>query len=108
MQNERIDIATVLQFFDRTYDEDDSKKRTYGIRFVTRDGRIKEIFNASKNTKRPGQKSPDPKGKGQYNLKLHGIVRLFDENTEEFRNAKPPHMIEFRPHNSENWLKIFH
>jgi len=104
----RIDIKTVMRLLNSAV-SDDGTLKTYGIRYVTMDGRIKEIYDASKNIKRPHfGDNPDPKGRGQYNLKYKGIVRLFDENSEEFRNAKLAHIIQFRNHNSTKWIDIFH
>lgn len=104
----RIDIKTVMRLLNGAV-SDDGTLKTYGIRFMTKEGRIKEIHDASKNIKRPQfGSSPDPKGRGQYNLKYHGLVRLFDENAEEYRNAKLAHIIQFRNYNTTHWVDIFH
>ena len=107
----KIDISTVLKQFDLVYDEKSNQVKTFGIRFITADGRKSEIHDARKNVKNPkaattGEVSPRTKQK--YNLKRHGAMKLFNENTEEYRDVKVAHMIEFRPYNQKIWIPIFH
>ncbi len=105
-----IDIGSVLKKFDQTVTEG-GQVLTYGIRFGTADGRQREIYHARKNVKSPKQSSEEDstgKGKFKYNLKYHGTMLLHDENAEEHRSVKPPHMYQFRDHNSKTWLTIRH
>jgi hypothetical protein len=106
-----IDIGSVLKSFDLVIDEKTNQVRTLGIRYVTASGKVGEIFDARKNVKNPkaqitGESSP--RSKQKYHLKEHGAMKLFNENTEEYRDIKVAHMIEFRPFNSKNWIPIFH
>lgn len=105
-----IDIGSVLNQFDLST-SDDGVVKTFGIRFVTADGRISEIYDARKNVKNYSQDTePTSSGltKQKYNLKRHGAMKLFNENTEEWRDVKVAHMVQFRPHNSKVWLPIYH
>ncbi len=104
----RIDIGTVMQKLNNAV-QDSGTVLMYGIRFITKEGRVKEIYHCRKNVKQVQHgNTPDPKGRGSYNLKFHGIVRLWDENAEQFLNAKLAHIVQFRDHNSTQWIPIFH
>lgn len=106
----KIDIGTVLNKLDIATSDDSEKVKTFGIRFVTRDGRVREIYDARKNVKLPREsgEGSSKRGKSHYNLKFHGTVKLYDENTEEYRDVKKAHMIQFREHNTTFWKTIFH
>lgn len=107
----KIDIATVLNHFDNVYDEASNAVRSYGIRFITARGTKQEIFDARKNVKNPKAKTTgkaDGKSKQKYNLKEFGTMKLYNENSEEYRDVKVAHMVEFRPHNSKTWIPIYH
>ena len=107
----KIDIATVLKQFDLVYDESSSAVKTFGLRFVTVSGRISEIYDARKNVKNVKAESTgttSDRSKQKYHLKAHGAMKLYNENTEEYRDVKVAHMIEFRPYNSKTWIPIYH
>lgn len=111
MNLKRIDIGTVLNILDDTVDEITGKVKTYGIRFVTGDGRIRELTNCRKNVKNPHQeviKNTDGKGRRMFNLKYHGAVLLWDEDGQVPRSPKASLMFQFRDYNSKKWLDIFH
>lgn len=106
-----IDIASVLKQFDLVFDEKTQQVKTMGIRYVTASGKIGEIFDARKNVKNPKAGTTDkesPRSKQKYRLKEYGAMKLFNENSEEYRDIKVAHMIEFRPHNSKVWIPIYH
>ena len=106
-----IDISSVLKQFDMVYDEQSQQVKTFGIRFVNAAGRVSEIFDARKNVKNPKAGTTgnvSPRSKQKYHLKAHGAMKLYNENSEEYRDVKVAHMIEFRPHNSKNWIPIYH
>ncbi len=107
----KIDIATVLKQFDNVYDDENQVVKTFGVRFMTKRGVKQEIFDARKNVKNPKAKTTgkiDQRSKQKYNLKEYGAIKLFNENTEEYRDPKVAHIIEFRPFNSRKWIPIFH
>jgi hypothetical protein len=106
-----IDISSVLNQFDLVIDESSNQVRTLGIRYITASGKVGEIFDARKNVKNPmakvdGERSP--RSKQKYHLKEHGAMKLYNENSEEYRDIKVAHMIEFRPFNSKKWIPIYH
>jgi len=108
---QKIDISTVLKQFDLVYDEHSKQVKTHGIRFVTADGRVSEIFDARKNVKNPQAATTgdrNPRSKQKYHLKEHGAMKLYNENSEEYRDVKVAHMVEFRPYNSKSWIPIRH
>lgn len=99
-----------MKNFDLTTGEDGSL-RTYGIRFVTADGRVSEIYDARKNVKNPHAEvtgDNNDRTKQKYHLKTHGAVKLFNDNSEEYRDVKLAHMIAFRPFNQKEWIPIVH
>jgi len=107
----RIDIGTVLNKFDDLVDEAQNKTRTYGIRFFTADGRIREISNARKNVKIPGRSrtgSNNLRSRSMFNLKFNGVMLLFDEDSQNYRSVKVAQMFQFRDPKSKIWLDIFH
>lgn len=107
----KIDIGTVLKQFDDVYNHDNLKVKTFGIRYITARGHLQAIHDARKNVKNPKAETTgegNPRGKQKYNLKRHGCMKLYNEHTEEYRDIKVAHMIEFRPHNSQTWIPIFH
>lgn len=107
----KIDIATVLKQFDQVYDELSNVVKTFGIKFVTRRGVVQQIFDARKNVKNPKAKTTgevNPRSKQKYHLQRHGCMKLYNEHTEEYRDVKVAHMVEFRPHNSKTWIPIWH
>lgn len=111
MQVKRIDIGSVLNKFDNTVDDSRNQTKTFGIRFIKPDGTVREFLNARKNVKHPGIiKSKDEKkmNRSMFNLKLHGVMLLFDEDQQQYRNVKVAQMFQFRDHGSSKWLDIFH
>ena len=93
--------------FDDLVDEGRNKTKTYGIRFIRRDGFAREIFNARKNVKMPNAEKAE-RGKFRYNMKFHGTILLFDDDAEEFRSVKVAQIFQFRDYNSEKWFDVFH
>jgi hypothetical protein len=106
---ERIDIASVLRKFDNQIDEKTNEVKTIGIRFITADGRLREMYDARKNVRNntaPIQQ--EARSKQKYHLKTYGVIKLFDDNAEEYRDVKVAHMVQYRPHNSTQWISIYH
>ncbi len=101
----------MLNHFDNLVDEGTTAVRTYGLRYITRAGNVKEIFDARKKVKGAGMgrtAQAEERGKFRYNLKFHGAMLLYDENADEYQTVKVAHMVQFRPYNSRNWLDIKH
>lgn len=106
----RIDIGTVLNKFDDTYDESTNQVKTFGIKFVKSDGQVREMI-CRKSVKSPKQgKSGDlqERGKAKYNLKYHGAMMLFDEEIQSYRSVKVAHIFAFKDFRSDQWLDVFH
>lgn len=106
---QRIDIGTLLNRFDDTISEKDGKTKTFGIRFITKDGRIREM-NARKNVQMPVRNGSPlaERGKLKYNLNFHGAMLLFDEDIQQYRSVKVAHIFGFRDFKSNQWIDVFH
>lgn len=107
----KIDIATVLKQFDGVYDELSNQVKTFGIKFITARGVVQQIYDARKNVKNPKAATTgevNPRSKQKYHLQRHGCMKLYNENSEEYRDVKVAHMVEFRPFNSKIWIPIYH
>lgn len=103
-----VDIGTVLRKFDDTVDLVTSEVKEYGIRFITRDGRLRTM-RARKNVKAPKQqlaKPLDPKGKVMYNLKRAGVILLQDLKINEPRSVKVACITQFRDYKSNQWHRV--
>lgn len=105
-----IDIGTVLNKFDHTYDERNAQVCEYGIRFITTDGRLRTM-RARKNVKSPKQalqSQLQPKAKTLFNLQRHGTLLLQDLDKEEARAVKVATICAFRDFNSSTWNNVRH
>lgn len=105
-----IDIGTVLNKFDDTYDELDFKVKAYGIRFITADGRVRTM-RARKNVKSPQQQLRAPlqeRGKQMFNLKLHGTMLVHDLDIDEPRTVKVATIFGFKDFQSTTWHNVRH
>lgn len=93
-----IDIGTVLDKFNDTYDEKTAVVKHYGIMFITADGRVRTM-DARKNVKSPKQELREPlrkRAKGLFNLQRHGTILLEDLTQREARTVKVPTIFGFR------------
>ncbi len=112
MEIRRIDIGTAVKKLDDLIDEGTGRVKTYGIRFITSDGRIRTMEQARKNVKNPRQKlkngNSQKRGRRIYNLKYHGVILLHDDYQNQFRSVKLANIFQFRDHKSNQWLDVFH
>lgn len=100
-----ITINTILAKIDQTVDEDGSI-RTFGIRYLKKGGLIGEKLKVRKGVepKRLLQTGGShPKGRIKYSLKAKGVIKLFDMETDEFRDIKVSTIFQFRDHRSDTW-----
>jgi hypothetical protein len=105
-----IDIGTVLQRFDDTYDERSAAVKEYGIRFLTADGRYREM-RCRKGVKAPKQQlhhGNQPKGKFRYNLQRNATMLVHDLVLNETRAVKPAMIFAFQDFESTEFIKVFH
>jgi hypothetical protein len=105
-----IDIGTVLNKFDDTYDEFDFAVKDYGIQFITSDGRLRSM-RARKNVKEPKRQlkaGNDPKGKFRYNLNRTGTMLVHDLAIDEPRSIKPAMLCAFADHQQTEFHRIRH
>lgn len=101
-----IDTASALSKMNDTWDEKTSQPKTYGLRFCSKNG-FREIYNARKGVRHPQQKFEARKSEGGHaNLKLNGLVQVFDDDIQQFRDIKYAQIIAFRDHNSSTWQQI--
>lgn len=101
-----IDTASALARMNDTYDHQSEEVKTYGIRFVSKNG-FREIYNARKGVKHPKQESkPNPNNRGKSQKKLNGLVQVFDDDIQEFRDIKFAQIIAFRNHKESVWIPV--
>lgn len=105
-----IDIGTVLNKFNDTYDEKTSVVKHYGIMFITADGRVRTM-DARKNVKSPKQglrQAQAPKAKGMFNLQRHGTILLEDLMKKESRTVKVATIFGFKDFNQTPFYNVRH
>lgn len=105
-----IDIGTVLNKFNQTVDEGTTDVKSFGIKFLTEDGHIREM-TCRKNVRAPKHglsRKLDERGKLNYNLKYNGVMLLRDEKIDEPRSVKVATIGKFRDHKSEIWQNVRH
>jgi hypothetical protein len=106
-----IDIGSVLNKFDDTYDEKKNEVKSYGIQFITDEGRVRTM-HCRKGVKAPKQQLTEggnqERGKFRFNLKRNGTIMLHDIDINKTRTPKVAAIFAFRDHKSTNWLKVFH
>jgi len=102
---QEIDIATALEKMRDTWDEIREEPKTYGLRFVSKNG-FREIYNARRGVKNPQQKAkPEGKRTRQHaHLKMRGLVQVFDDDIKQFRDIKFSNIIAFRDYNTKEWI----
>lgn len=101
-----IDTASALEKMRDTWDESTQQPKTYGLRFVSKNG-FREIYNARKAVKNPQQKADGTTGGGQHaHLKFKGLVQVYDDDIKEFRDIKFAQIIAFRDYNSTAWQLV--
>lgn len=106
-----IDIGTVLNKFNDTYDEQSNQVKNYGIRFITSDGRYRTMDKSRKNIKSPKQKlatALQKRAKGLFNLQAHGTILLHDLSIAAARTVKVAAICEFKDFGSSTWLRVRH
>jgi hypothetical protein len=110
-------ITTALNKLNTTIDPETNEVRTYGFRYIKKDGTLGEIYNARKQqfSSRPAADEKDKlQGltKGMYNLKRNSLIMLVNDEattaTDTFRNIKKPHIVGFRDYKSNEWLQVKH
>lgn len=106
-----IDIGTVLNKFDDTYDERNQAVKEYGIRFITEDGRLRTM-RCRKGVKAPQQQlvkeGNQPRGKFRFNLQYHGAILLHDLDINESRSPKVAMITQFKDYKSSTWVNVYH
>lgn len=105
-----IDIGTVLNKINDTYDERTTVVKSYGLMFITADGRVRTM-DARKNVKSPKQglrQAQAPKAKGLFNLQRHGTILLEDLQKRESRTVKVATIFGFKDFNQSPWHNVRH
>lgn len=103
-----IDIGTVLRKFDDTVDLVTNEVKSYGIRFITSDGRLRTMI-ARKNVKAPRlqlERPHDERGKFKFNLKRAGVMLLHDLKLDEPRSVKVACITHFRDYGDNKWHRV--
>jgi hypothetical protein len=106
-----IDIGTVLNKFDETYDDQNPAVKEFGIRFITTDGRHRTM-RCRKGVRAPKQelteKGNQERGKFRFNLKFNGTMLVHDLDIEESRAVKVASIFAFKDFNQTAWLRVYH
>lgn len=105
-----IDIGTVLNKFNDTYDERSSVVKSYEIMFITADGRVRTM-RARKNVKSPKQQLQAPlqkRAKGLFNLQRHGTILLHDLTLNEARTVKVATIFGFKDFKQQTLHNLRH
>ena len=101
-----IDTASALAKMNDTYDMDLDEVKTYGIRFVSKNG-FREIYNARKGVKHPKQKGKNKNmGGAKSHKKFNGLVQIFDDDIKQFRDIKFAQIIAFRNYKEKTWIPV--
>lgn len=96
-----IDIATVLNKLNDTVDERTTTAKSYGLRFLNKDGITRELI-CRKNVR------AGVRGKYQFSLKDRGLVQVTAEGESHPRLIKPTMIYGFRDYKSQVWQNVFH
>lgn len=100
-----IDTATALNLMNDTYDLERDQVKTFGLRFISKGG-FREIYNARKGVKHPKQQRAKQTNRGKSHKKYHGVVQIFDEDIQEFRDIKFAGIVGFRDYNTTEWIRV--
>jgi hypothetical protein len=102
----QIDTASALSKMNDTYDHVREEVKTYGLRFVSKNG-FREIYNARKGVKHPKQQSKsDTSKRGKSNKKFNGLVQVFDDDIQQFRDIKFAQIVAFRDYKEKTWIPV--
>lgn len=105
----QIGIDVVLAKLNDTVDEQDSAVKTFGVRFINREGEKREII-CRKHTKDATKKitGTDDRGKDYFNLQRNGVIILDDLDNGHPRTIKTAMIYGFKDYQSEGWHNVFH
>jgi len=105
----KIDIATALKKLNDTYDEESQDVKQYGVRFIDRNGNVKE-FEVQKQVKSPRlhQQAQDARGKAMMNLQRNGVIMLKAVHADHPLTPKVCMIFGFRDHQATEWLRVYH
>lgn len=108
-----ISIVDALNLMNNdAWDWEKDIPKTFGFKYVSKDGQIRTRYNCRKNVKNlhllKQRHDPNPthSNRGRYNRAPKGLVLLYDVDTEEYRDISLAQIIYFRNHGSKQWLKI--
>lgn len=99
-----IEISTVLDRFNHTYDEQQMVQRRYSIRMLTAKG-TSELLNCRKKV--IDRKREHVAADYRHNLKQHGNIMLLNEHGQP-RTIKVATIYEFKDHQAKLWQRVRH
>lgn len=100
-----IDTASALSKMNDTWDENQGREKTYGLRFL-KSGGVGEIYNARKGVKFPQQQAKKSnRSRAHTNLKMSGLVQVYDNDLKQFRDIFFDCIFAFRDHNTTQWIQ---
>lgn len=105
---DQIGIENVLLKLNDTVDRETSSVKTYGLRFLSAEG--KREIHCRKYTKMPkaALNDQDRRGRQFYNLQQSGALLLEDIEAGHPKSVKASMIYGFRDYQSSNWLNVFH
>lgn len=105
-----IDIGSVLNKIDQ-YLDPHGEVKTFSFRYLKADGVVGELLNCRKNVKDPKRERigpPQKGGKFDYTLKERGVILLYSDDEEKYRNITVACIFEFKDHKDHRWTQVRH
>lgn len=107
-----LDIGTVLNKFNDITDERDHAVKEYGIRFITREGKVRYMRSRKGvreiTLQQQLQKPLQVRGKITYNLQRAGNMQIHDLDLDKPRTVKPSMIFAFRDFQHTEFSNVRH
>jgi hypothetical protein len=105
---EHISIENVLVKLGDTVDSENLTVKTYGIRFLSAEGKREVICRKYTRTPKAQVSGQDPKGKHSFHLQLNGVVMLQFDGDDHPKYVYPAMIYGFQDYKSSKWLNVSH
>lgn len=94
-----------------TVDELSNETKKFGLKALTADGSVREMV-CRKNVKSPRMALKkgglDGRGGVNFNLKMNGLILVFDEEAKAPRSIKAACILQFRDFKKTTWEDVKH
>lgn len=106
-----IGVTQIFQLMNNEgWDWDRDEPKTYGLKYVTSKGLIRTRYNCRKNVKNihtlKQKRDTTHSNRHNYDRAIKGLVQIYDEDTQEYRDISAANIIYFRNHGESRWLRI--